>query len=98
MKLLGKIGLSIAVLFILVMFSACGTVEYSVKDFADVTVIGYTEHGTLSIKVNDAAVNKIYADGKGIKQPPSDLQKHSGFLMTVKAMRILIFPTAMLLQ
>ena len=64
MKLLGKIGLSIAVLFILVMFSACGTVEYSVKDFADVTVIGYTEHGTLSIKVNDAAVNKIYADGK----------------------------------
>ena len=57
MKLLGKIGLSIAVLFILVMFSACGTVEYSVKDFADVTVIGYTEHGTLSIKASFPSVS-----------------------------------------
>ena len=44
--------------------SGCGTSEYSVKDFADVTVIGYTEHGSLSIKVDDAAINKIYADGK----------------------------------
>lgn len=46
------------------MFSGCGTKEFSVRDFADVTVVGYTEHGSLSIKVNDATVNRIYADGK----------------------------------
>lgn len=64
MKLLGKIGLSMIVLLIMVMFSACGAVQFSVKEFADVTVVGYTEHGTLSIKVSDEAINKIYADGK----------------------------------
>ena len=46
------------------LFSGCGKAEYSVRDFADITVVGYTEHGSLSIKVSDAAVNRIYADGK----------------------------------
>lgn len=64
MKVFCKICLCISALFLLVLCSACGPEEYSVKDFADVTVIGYTEHGTLAIKVNNAAVNQIYADGK----------------------------------
>lgn len=64
MKVICKISLCIAALFLLLMCSACGSVEYSVKDFAKVTVVGYTEHGTLSIVVNDEAINKIYADGK----------------------------------
>ena len=51
-------------IFLLLLLSGCGVTEYSVKDFADITVVGYTEHGTLSIKVNDAAVNRIYADGR----------------------------------
>ena len=48
----------------LMLFAACGATEYSVKDFADVTVVGYTEHGTLSIKVKEEAINRIYADGR----------------------------------
>ncbi len=64
MKVFCKIFLCISVFCLAVLCSACGPVEYSVQDFADVTVIGYTEHGTLAIKVNEAAVNQIYADGK----------------------------------
>lgn len=64
MKLFCKLGICISALFLILLCAGCGKIEYSVKDFADVTVIGYTEHGTLSIKVNDVAVNKIYADGK----------------------------------
>lgn len=64
MKLFCKSVLCIFALFVLCIFAGCGATEYSVRDFADVTVIGYTEHGSLSIKVNDEAVNRIYADGK----------------------------------
>lgn len=64
MKLFCKLGICISTLFLILLCAGCGKMEYSVKDFADVTVIGYTEHGTLSIKVSDVAVNKIYADGK----------------------------------
>lgn len=63
MKAFCRISLCIATLFLIVMCSACGTVECSVKDFATVTVVGYSDHGSLSIKVNDEAINKIYADG-----------------------------------
>lgn len=64
MKLFSKIMIFVICVSSLMLFAACGPVEYSVKDFADVTVIGYTEHGRLSIKVDELAVNKIYADGK----------------------------------
>lgn len=63
MKVYCKISLCIATLFLLIMCSACGSVQCSVKDFAKVTVVGYSDHGTLSIKVNDEEINKIYADG-----------------------------------
>lgn len=64
MKVFWKYVLCIYALLMIVLFSGCGKTEYSVKDFADITVVGYTEHGNLSIKVNDAAVNRIYADGR----------------------------------
>lgn len=64
MKLISKIMIMIICFSSLVLFAACGTVEYSVKDFANVTVIGYTEHGRLDIKVDDLEINKLYADGK----------------------------------
>lgn len=64
MKVFCKICLCISALILLVLCSACRAEEYSVRDFADVTVVGYTEHGTLSIKVKDSAINMIYADGK----------------------------------
>ncbi len=64
MKLLRKIMIMILCISSLAIFSACGKVEYSVKDFTNVTVVGYTEHGRLDIKVDDLAINKIYADGK----------------------------------
>ena len=56
MKMFCKVCVCISAFFLLMM--------YSVKDFADVKVVGYTEHGTLSIKVNESTVNQIYADGK----------------------------------
>lgn len=64
MKMFCKFCFCISALFLLVICAGCGAAEYSVKDFADVTVAGYTEHGTLSIKVKESAVNQIYADGK----------------------------------
>ena len=64
MKMFCKFCFCISVLFILMLCAGCGAVEYSVQDFADVKVVGYTEHGTLSIKVKDSTVNQIYADGK----------------------------------
>lgn len=64
MKMFCKFCFCISALFILILCAGCGSVEYSVQDFADVTVAGYTEHGTLSIKVKDSAVNQIYADGQ----------------------------------
>ena len=64
MKMFCKFCFCISALFLLILCAGCGAAEYSVKDFADVTVLGYTEHGTLSIKVKDSAVNQIYADGK----------------------------------
>lgn len=64
MKTICKCTFCILSVLFLMIFSGCGTAEYSVKDFADITVVGYTEHGSLSIKVSDAAVNRIYADGK----------------------------------
>lgn len=64
MKTICKCTFCIISLFLLLLLSGCGKTEYSVKDFADITVVGYTEHGSLSIKVSDAAVNRIYADGK----------------------------------
>lgn len=64
MKVICKSVVCICALFMLLLFAGCGSVEYSVEDFADVTVVGYTEHGSLSIKVSEAAVNAIYADGK----------------------------------
>ena len=64
MKVFCKYIFCVCIVFVLIMCAGCGVTEYSVKDFADVTVIGYTEHGSLSIKVNDSTVNRIYADGK----------------------------------
>ncbi len=64
MKLFSRTLFCFYVLMLVLLAAGCGKKEYSVKDFADVTVIGYTEHGSLSIKVNDATVNGIYADGK----------------------------------
>ena len=64
MKLFSKLMIMVLCLSSLMLFSACGKVEYSVKDFANVSVVGYTEHGRLEIKVDDVAINKIYADGK----------------------------------
>ncbi len=64
MKMFCKYCFCISALFLLIMLAGCGTSEYSVQDFADVKVLGYTEHGTLSIKVKDSAVNQIYADGR----------------------------------
>lgn len=64
MKFIGRTLFCITILALMLLCAGCGAVEYSVRDFADVTVVGYTEHGSLSIKVNDAAVNKIYADGR----------------------------------
>lgn len=64
MKTFCKFCFCIAALFLLILCAGCGAAQYSVQEFADVTVVGYTEHGTLSIKVKDAAVNQIYADGK----------------------------------
>ena len=64
MRIFCKFWFCISAIFLLTLLVGCGKAEYSVKDFADVTVVGYTEHGTLSIKVKDSAVNKIYADGK----------------------------------
>lgn len=64
MKLCSKVGICISVLFMMLMFAACGGTEYSVRDFADVQVLGYAEHGRLSIEVNDTAISNIYADGK----------------------------------
>ena len=64
MKIICRSLLCMFALVSIILFSGCGVTEYSVKDFADVTVVGYTEHGSLSIKVKDSAVNMIYADGK----------------------------------
>ncbi len=64
MKVICKSVVCICALFMLLLFAGCGSDEYSVKDFADVTVVGYTEHGSLSIKVSESAINAIYADGK----------------------------------
>ena len=63
MKLFSRIMIFAICISSLIIFSACGKVEYSVKDFTNVTVVGYTEHGRLDIKVDDEAINKIYADG-----------------------------------
>lgn len=64
MKNFCKFWFCISAFSLLILLAGCGKAEYSVKDFADVTVVGYTEHGTLSVKVKDSAVNQIYADGK----------------------------------
>lgn len=64
MKYICKGLFCIYALLMIVLFAGCGKTEYSVRDFADISVVGYTEHGSLSIKVSDAAVNRIYADGK----------------------------------
>ena len=63
MKSVCKYVVCIFAFVILLMFAACGAAEYSVKDFADISVVGYTEHGSLSIKVKEEAINRIYADG-----------------------------------
>ena len=64
MKNFCKLWFCISAFSLILLLAGCSKAEYSVKDFADITVVGYTEHGTLSIKVKDSAVNQIYADGK----------------------------------
>ena len=64
MKKLCKLCFGIFAILLLIICSGCADTEYSVKDFTNVTVVGYSEHGTLAIKVNDEAINQIYAGGK----------------------------------
>lgn len=67
MKMVGRLALCFSALFILIFLCACKKVEYSINDFADVKVVGYAEHGSLSVEVKKTTIDAIGADEKNNK-------------------------------
>lgn len=67
MKLACKFAFCISALFLIFIVSACGTVEYSVKDFVTVEVSGYAEHGKLNVSVNSDTISSLYADDDSVR-------------------------------
>ncbi len=64
MKSLSRVMLFVTAAFVVVLLSACGATEqYSVKDFANVEISGYSDHGRVTVEVDDSAIALIYADG-----------------------------------
>ncbi len=64
MKSFSRVMLFVAAVFVVVLLSACGkTEQYSVRDFANVEITGYSDHGRVAVEVDDSAIALIYADG-----------------------------------
>lgn len=67
MKTAGRLALCISAFFIILTFCSCKKAEYHAVDFADVKVVGYAEHGSLSIEVKQSTIDKITEDTKNNK-------------------------------
>ncbi len=67
MKNVVRLTLCVFALLMISILCACGKVEYSAKDFADVKVVGYSDHGTLEISVKQATIDAMIADDKNNK-------------------------------